>query len=101
MLGLMFGLMLGLVQIPICWYQLHKMLTLRIDKGSPRGALYLGTFIHNHGCNGILYMYYERSYFSLSFDIQVIVKGRKLKSGHREIQIFTFISISILFAMIR
>ena len=25
------------------------------------------------------YIYYERSYFSLSFDIQVILKGRKLR----------------------
>ena len=30
---------------------------LRIDKGSPRGALYLGTCIHNNGsCNGTLYI---------------------------------------------
>ena len=29
---------------------------LRIDKGSPGGALYLGTCIHGYGsCNGILY----------------------------------------------
>ena len=30
---------------------------LRIDKGSPGGALYLGTCIHNYGsCNGISYI---------------------------------------------
>ena len=30
---------------------------LRIDKGSPRGALYLGTCIHNNGsCNDTLYI---------------------------------------------
>ena len=31
-------------------------LLLRIDKGSPGGALYLGTCIYGYGsCNGILY----------------------------------------------
>ena len=30
---------------------------LRIDKGSPRGALYLGTCIRNNGsCNGLSYI---------------------------------------------
>ena len=34
-----------------------KRETLRIDKGSQGGALYLGTCIHNYGkCNGILYI---------------------------------------------
>ena len=34
----------------------HKTVVyLRIDKGSPRGALYLGTCIHNNeSCNGIV-----------------------------------------------
>ena len=27
----------------------------------------------------VYHIYYERSYFSLSFDIQVILKGRKLR----------------------
>ena len=27
----------------------------------------------------VYYIYYERSYFSLSFDVHVILKGRKLR----------------------
>ena len=36
---------------------LAGLLILRIDKGFSRGALYLGTCIHNSGsCNGTLYI---------------------------------------------
>ena len=39
------------------WYYNNLGLDLRIDKGSPWGALYLGTCIHNNeSCNGILYI---------------------------------------------
>ena len=38
---------------------------LRIDKGSPGGALYLGTCIHNYGnCNGLLYREGKIKFFS-------------------------------------
>ena len=39
---------------------------LRIDKGSLRGALYLGTCIHNNGSgNGILYILCKVIFFSI------------------------------------